>query len=71
MTAENDEGGPARNRPDNFPNRSHTEYRRLRDEIERLRSGIWRAIEAFEDGDPRAACDLLLALVEDDLRDAA
>jgi hypothetical protein len=43
----------------------------LLNEIERLRSGIWRAIEAFEDGDPRAACDLLLALVEDDLRDAA
>jgi hypothetical protein len=56
-------------RPDNCSNRSHyKEYRRLRDEIERLRSGVWRAIEAFDDGDPRGACDLLLVLIEDDLR---
>jgi hypothetical protein len=56
---------------DNFPNRSHTEYRRLRDEVERLRAGVWKVIEALEDGETRLATDLLLALVEDDLRDAA
>jgi hypothetical protein len=34
-------------------------------ELERLRAGIWAALEALEYGDQRLACDLLLALVEE------
>lgn len=62
-------------RPDVIPNRSQADYplRRFVRELERLRSGIWQAIEAHEVGDTRLACDILLALVEDgpDLREAA
>jgi hypothetical protein len=31
----------------------------------RLRAGVWAALEHLEAGDPRGACDTLLALVED------
>jgi hypothetical protein len=40
-------------------------------ECQRLRAGIWHAIEAHEDGNPRHACDLLLTLAEDDFWGAA
>ena len=42
-------------------------------EIERLRTGIWLALEALGDGDTWHAADLLLALADGgpDLRDAA
>jgi len=66
--AENDEGGPARNRP-------HPQLARftVSAEAARLRAGIWQAIEAHEAGDSWLACDILLALVDGgpDVREAA
>ena len=42
-------------------------------EAERLRAGIWQALEALEAGDQLCVTDVLLALVDDgpDLREAA
>ncbi|HWQ25033.1 MAG TPA: hypothetical protein VNK94_13095 [Gaiellaceae bacterium] len=37
----------------------------LADEVARLRSGIWAALEDLEAGDQRSACEILLNLVED------
>jgi hypothetical protein len=64
----NDEGGPAKNRPQprSLPFTVATE-------AARLRAGIWLALEAIEAGDYWIAGDILLALVDGgpDLREAA
>jgi hypothetical protein len=56
----NDEGGPAKNRP-----QPRSLPFTVSAEAARLRSGIWVALEAIEAGDYWIAGDILLALVED------
>jgi excisionase family DNA binding protein len=60
-------------RPDRHANFADRSPFSLSTEVARLRAGIWHALDAFEGGDPRLACNLLLALVEDgpDIREAA
>jgi hypothetical protein len=59
------ERGPSAGPSHVTQDRSVSGYRTAQRELERLRTGIWRAIEAHEDGNAGGAYFLRRALVED------